>query len=53
MPAETERFRFVRWEVEDVDGIVRTLPDGYADVTRGGAMKHERVLYQRPAFLTD
>lgn len=45
MPAETERYRFVRWEIEDAGGIVRTLPDGYADVTRGGGMKYERVLF--------
>ena len=34
MPARTERYRFMRWEIEDVDGAPRTLPGGYAHVTR-------------------
>jgi hypothetical protein len=38
MPARTERYRFVRWEIEDVNGVARTLPGGYADVTRGGGL---------------
>ena len=32
MPARTERYRFLRWEIEDVDGVARTLPGGLADV---------------------
>src|SRR3954468_11079386 len=48
MPAKTERYRFVWWEIEDVDGVPRTLPSGYADVTRGGGMKHERVVFLGP-----
>src|SRR5215213_8919515 len=48
MPAKTERYRFVWWEIEDVDGVPRTLPGGYADVSRGGGMKHERVVFLGP-----
>ena len=48
MPAKTERYRFLRWEIEDVDGVPRTLPGGYADVTRGGGLKHERVVFLGP-----
>lgn len=48
MPAKTERYQFVRWEIEDVNGIARTLPGGYADVTRGGGMKYERVVFLGP-----
>src|SRR3954462_8868907 len=48
MPAKTERDRFLRWEIEDVGGVLRTLPGGYADVTRGGGMKHERVVFLGP-----
>jgi len=48
MPAKTERYRFVRWEIEDVDGIARMLPAGYADVTRGGGMKYDRVVFLGP-----
>ena len=48
MPARTERYRFLRWEIEDVDGVARTLPGGYADVTRGGGLKHERVVFLGP-----
>ena len=48
MPAKTERYRFVRWEIEDVDGVPRTLPGGYADVTRGGGLKYERVVFLGP-----
>jgi hypothetical protein len=49
MPAKTERYRFVRWEIEDVDGVARMLPAGIAEVTRGGGMKYERVLFLRPS----
>ena len=49
MPAKTERYRFVRWEIEDVDGVARTLPGGYADVTRGGGLKYERVVFLWPS----
>jgi hypothetical protein len=48
MPAKTERYRFLRWEIEDVDGVPRTLPGGYADVTRGGGLRHERVVFLGP-----
>jgi len=48
MPARTERYRFVRWEIEDVNGVARTLPGGYADVTRGGGLRHERVVFLGP-----
>ena len=33
MPAKTERYRFVRWEIEDVNGLARMLPGGIAEVT--------------------
>ena len=49
MPAKTERYRFERWEIEDVDGVPRTLPGGYADVTRGGGLKYERVVFLGPS----
>ena len=42
MPAKTERYRFVRWEIEDVNGVARMLPGGIAEVTRGGGLKYER-----------
>ena len=43
MPAKTERYRFVPWEIKDVNGITRKLPGGYANVTRGGGMKHNVI----------
>ena len=49
MPAKTERYRFLRWEIEDVNGAARTLPGGYADVTRGGGLKYERVVFLGPS----
>ena len=52
MPAKTERYRFVRWEIEDVNGVARTLPGGYADVTRGGGLRHERVVFLGPSGRT-
>ncbi|MEA2730371.1 MAG: hypothetical protein QOF70_4846 [Acetobacteraceae bacterium] len=42
MPARTERYRFVPFEIEDVNAIPQTLLGGYADVTRGGGMTFER-----------
>jgi hypothetical protein len=48
MPARTERYRFVPWEIQDVNGVPRRLPGGYADVTRGGGMKYERVVFPGP-----
>jgi hypothetical protein len=52
VPARTERYRFLRWEIEDVDGVARTLPGGLADVTRGGGLKHERVVFLGPGGKT-
>jgi hypothetical protein len=52
MPVKTERYRFVRWEIEDVDGVARMLPGGYAEVTRGGGLKHERVAFLGPSGRT-
>jgi hypothetical protein len=49
MPAETERYRFVRWEIEDVNGVARMLPGGIAEVTRGGGLKYERVVFLGPS----
>jgi len=49
MPARTERYRFVLpFEIEDVNGVPQTLLSGYADVTRGGGMKFERVVFLGP-----
>jgi hypothetical protein len=48
MPAKTERYRFVRWEIEDVNGVARMLPCGLAEVTRGGGLKYERVVFLGP-----
>jgi hypothetical protein len=48
MAAKTERYRFVPFQVEDVNAIPRTLPGGYADVTRGGGMTFERVVFLGP-----
>lgn len=48
MPAKTERYRFVPFEVEDVNAIAQTLLGGYADVTRGGGMTFERVVFLGP-----
>ena len=48
MPARTERYRFVPWEIEGVNGLPRRLPGGYAEVTRGGGMKYERVVFLGP-----
>ena len=49
MPAKTERYRFVRWEIEDVNGVARMLPGGIAEVTRGGGLKYERVVFLGPS----
>ena len=48
MPAKTERYRFVPFEVEDVNAIAQTLLGGYADVIRGGGMTFERVVFLGP-----
>jgi hypothetical protein len=48
MPARTERYRFVPFEIEDVNAIPQMLPGGYADVTRGGGMTFERVVFLGP-----
>jgi len=48
MPARTERYRFVPFEIEDVNAIPQTLLGGYADVTRGGGMTFERVVFIGP-----
>ena len=48
MPARTERYRFVRFEIEDVDGVPRMLLGGYADVTRGGGLKFDKVVFLKP-----
>ena len=48
MPARTERYRFVPFEIEDVNAIPQTLLGGYADVTRGGGMTFERVVFLGP-----
>ena len=48
MPVKTERYRFVPWEIEDVNGSPRMLPGGYADVTRGGGMKYDQVVFLGP-----
>jgi len=48
MPARTERYRFVPFEIEDVNAIPRRLLGGCADVTRGGGIKFERVVFLGP-----
>ena len=48
MPTKTERYRFVPWEIEDVDGIARPLLGGDADVTHGGGMKYDQVIFPGP-----
>jgi hypothetical protein len=48
MPAKTERFRFVPWEIEDVNGVARMLLGGYADVTRGSGLKYDLVTFLGP-----
>ena len=48
MPARTERYRFVRFEIEDVDGVPRMLLGGDADVTRGGGLKFDKVMFLAP-----
>jgi hypothetical protein len=45
MPARTERYRFVPFEIEDVNAVPQTLLSGDADVTRGGGMTFERVVF--------
>jgi hypothetical protein len=48
MPAKTERYRFMQFAIEDVNAVPRMLPSGFADVTRGGGMKFERVVFLGP-----
>jgi hypothetical protein len=48
MPAKAERYRFVPFEVEDVNAVPQTLLGGYAEVTRGGGMTFERVVLLGP-----
>jgi hypothetical protein len=48
MPARTERYRFMPFEIEDVNAIRRTLLSGDADVTRGGGMTFEQVVFLEP-----
>jgi len=48
MPVKTERYRFVPFEIEDVNAIPCRLLSGYADVTRGGGTKSERVVFLGP-----
>jgi hypothetical protein len=48
MPAKTDRYRFMPWEVEDVDGVARQLLGGDADVTRGGGLKYDQVTFLGP-----
>jgi hypothetical protein len=48
MPTRTERFRFEPFKIEDVNVIPQTLLSGYADVTRGGGMTFERVVFLGP-----
>ena len=48
MPAKTERYRFTSWEIEDVNGISRKLPGGYANVTHSGGMKYDQVVFLGP-----
>ena len=49
MPARIERYRFIMlFEIEDVNAVPQTLLSGYADVTRGGGMKFERVVFLGP-----
>jgi hypothetical protein len=48
MPAKTERYRFAPWEIEDINGMPRKLPGGYANVTRGGGMKYDQVVFLGP-----
>jgi hypothetical protein len=48
MPTRTERYRFMPFTIEDVNAIPQPLPGGYADVTRGGGMIFERVVFLGP-----
>jgi hypothetical protein len=48
MPTRTERYRFLPFKIEDVNAIPQPLPGGYADVTRGGGMTFERVVFLGP-----
>jgi hypothetical protein len=48
MMASAYRYRFVPFMIEDVNGVPQTLPGGYADVTRGGGITFERVVFLGP-----
>jgi len=48
MPAKTERYRFKPWEILDVNGTERMLLNGYADVTHGGGLKYDKVVFLGP-----
>jgi hypothetical protein len=48
MPAKAERYRFMPWEIEDVDGVARQLLGGYADVTRGGGLRYDQATFLGP-----
>jgi hypothetical protein len=48
MPPRTERYRFLPFKIEDVNAVPQALPGGYADVTRGGGMTFERVVFVGP-----
>ncbi len=39
----------MRWEIEDVNGVARMLPGGIVEVTRGGGLKYERVVFLGPS----
>jgi hypothetical protein len=39
---------FLPFTIEDVNAIPQPLPGGYADVTRGGGMTFERVVFLGP-----
>jgi hypothetical protein len=41
-------YRFAPWDIEDVNGIPRRLPGGYANVTRGDGMNYEQVVFLGP-----
>ena len=52
MPTRTERYRFLPFTIEDVNAIPQTLLSGYADVTRGGEMTFERVVFLGPGGIS-
>ena len=52
MPARTERYQFVPFAIEDVNAVRQTLLKGDADVTRGGGMTFERVVFIGPGGIS-